>query len=291
MDYRYFPDPDLPPLMIAPDFISERAIAELPMDRRMKYLGEYKLIEDDARILSGDRMTSDFYEELVEITGDAKKSCSYITTILFAPQRGRHASLITPSSSLLVDSPTPLIDLTLTSKLDIDRSTNRGESVDIFEFDTIAESRLSDQSHRYIDITPELSFFHIGIRGSAPSHQFLELFEVGEDICPRAEVWLRDDLHQWGTSSVVVTECTTSCMDELASVVLDMHMMDAEYSIHPIDDRPDLASHRYRLIELSDLVSHREIRIKVALAIKHTRLHHCRSECMPSSDSEIDDSG
>ena len=54
------------------------------MDLRLKYLNEYKLIEDDARILSEDRLTSEFYEELVHLTKDPKKSCSYITTILFA---------------------------------------------------------------------------------------------------------------------------------------------------------------------------------------------------------------
>lgn len=84
MDYRYFPDPDLPPLHISDKFISERKLSELPIDRRLKYLNEYKLIEDDARILSNDRITSDFYEELVNISGDPKKSCSYITTVLFA---------------------------------------------------------------------------------------------------------------------------------------------------------------------------------------------------------------
>jgi aspartyl-tRNA(Asn)/glutamyl-tRNA(Gln) amidotransferase subunit B len=84
MDYRYFPDPDLPPLTLTPEFIREREIGDLPMDRRLKYRDEYKLIEDDARILSEDRITSDFYEELVNITKDPKKSCSYITTILFA---------------------------------------------------------------------------------------------------------------------------------------------------------------------------------------------------------------
>ncbi len=84
MDYRYFPDPDLPPLLLTKEYIDERTIDELPIDRRMKYLEEYKLGEDDARILSNDRLTSDFYEKLVTITKDPKKSCSYITTILFA---------------------------------------------------------------------------------------------------------------------------------------------------------------------------------------------------------------
>lgn len=84
MDYRYFPDPDLPPLRISDEYIDERKIDELPIDRRLKYRDTYKLIEDDARILSNDRMTSEFYEKLVELTTDPKKSCSYITTVLFA---------------------------------------------------------------------------------------------------------------------------------------------------------------------------------------------------------------
>lgn len=84
MDYRYFPEPDLPPLRLTREFIDERKIDELPIDRRLKYLNDYKLIEDDARILSNDRLTSDFYENLVKYTNDPKKSCSYITTVLFA---------------------------------------------------------------------------------------------------------------------------------------------------------------------------------------------------------------
>jgi len=93
MDYRYFPDPDLPPLRITRDFIDERNIVELPIDRRLKYKNTYKLIEDDARILSNDRLTSDFYEKLVELTGDTKKSCSYITTVLFAIFEWHHEKI------------------------------------------------------------------------------------------------------------------------------------------------------------------------------------------------------
>ena len=84
MDYRYFPEPDLLPLMLSHEYIQERTINELPIDRRIKYIEQYNLGADDARILSNDRTTSDFYETLVELTGDSKKSCSYITTILFS---------------------------------------------------------------------------------------------------------------------------------------------------------------------------------------------------------------
>jgi aspartyl-tRNA(Asn)/glutamyl-tRNA(Gln) amidotransferase subunit B len=90
MDYRYFPDPDLPPLILTREFIEDRKIGELPMDRRMRYMSEYELGEDDARILSADRLTSDFYEELVAVSDDPRKSCSYITTILFAIFEAHH---------------------------------------------------------------------------------------------------------------------------------------------------------------------------------------------------------
>ena len=93
MDYRYFPDPDLPPLRLTPEYIEERAIDELPVDRRLRYTSEWKLPEDDARILSSDKLTSDFYEELVAISGDPKKSCSYITTILFAIFEAHHEKI------------------------------------------------------------------------------------------------------------------------------------------------------------------------------------------------------
>lgn len=84
MDYRYFPEPDLPPLVISKEFIKEREIGELLIDRRIKYLEEYKLWEDDARILSNEREISDYFENLTKLTNDPKKSCSYITSTLLA---------------------------------------------------------------------------------------------------------------------------------------------------------------------------------------------------------------
>lgn len=86
MDYRYFPEPDLLPLNLGDEFISEVETlkVELPITRRLRYLNEYKLGVDDARILTADKEISDYYEELVKITKDPKKSCSYVTTILLA---------------------------------------------------------------------------------------------------------------------------------------------------------------------------------------------------------------
>jgi aspartyl-tRNA(Asn)/glutamyl-tRNA(Gln) amidotransferase subunit B len=86
MDYRYFPEPDLLPVELEDDFIenAKATIPELPIEKRLKYLDDYKLSDDDARLLTTDRELSEYFDELLKLTKDAKKSCSYITTILLA---------------------------------------------------------------------------------------------------------------------------------------------------------------------------------------------------------------
>ncbi len=86
MDYRYFPEPDLLALNLEDDFIDEAksTIPELPIDKRLRYLNDFKLSDDDARLLTTSRDLSEYFDELVKLTNDAKKSCSYITTILLA---------------------------------------------------------------------------------------------------------------------------------------------------------------------------------------------------------------
>ena len=86
MDYRYFPEPDLLPLELSDEFIEEtkKLVVEFPIERRLRYLNEYKLKEDDARLLTVDYELSNYFEKLLELTKDPKKSCSYITTVLLA---------------------------------------------------------------------------------------------------------------------------------------------------------------------------------------------------------------
>lgn len=86
MDYRYFPEPDLLPIDLDDDFIEQcrQSLVELPIDKRLRYLSEYKLKDDDARLLTTDSSLTAYFEKLVELTQDPKKSCSYITTILLA---------------------------------------------------------------------------------------------------------------------------------------------------------------------------------------------------------------
>jgi aspartyl-tRNA(Asn)/glutamyl-tRNA(Gln) amidotransferase subunit B len=80
MDYRYFPDPDLPPLMID-DAMFDRikaAMPELPEAMCSRYMSEYKLSEYDARLLSQDRTTSQYFEAVVAQKIDAKLAANWI---------------------------------------------------------------------------------------------------------------------------------------------------------------------------------------------------------------------
>ena len=63
-DYRYFPEPDLPPLVLTPEYLlaRERELPELPEARRARMIGEYDLNEKDARTLTASREFADRFE-------------------------------------------------------------------------------------------------------------------------------------------------------------------------------------------------------------------------------------
>lgn len=66
-DYRYFPEPDLPPLVISREWVEEvRAqLPELPEEKRQRFMSEYGLPEYDARLLTGSKAMADYFEESV----------------------------------------------------------------------------------------------------------------------------------------------------------------------------------------------------------------------------------
>ncbi|MFH1611864.1 MAG: Asp-tRNA(Asn)/Glu-tRNA(Gln) amidotransferase subunit GatB [bacterium] len=66
-DYRYFPDPDLPTLSISQDEIDnlKRDITELPQSRRERFLQEYKIPEQDIKVLVSNKYLANFFEQAV----------------------------------------------------------------------------------------------------------------------------------------------------------------------------------------------------------------------------------
>jgi len=81
-DYRYFPDPDLPPLVIAPDWIDRvrAGMPELPRAKRARFEADYGLPAYDADQLTGSRDTADFFEAAARAlpAGQAKLAANWI---------------------------------------------------------------------------------------------------------------------------------------------------------------------------------------------------------------------
>jgi aspartyl-tRNA(Asn)/glutamyl-tRNA(Gln) amidotransferase subunit B len=79
-DYRYFPDPDLPPLVIAPEWI-ERVRGEMPELPRVmaaRFVADYGLPEYDATTLTQSKAMGAYFEEAAQASGQAKLASNWI---------------------------------------------------------------------------------------------------------------------------------------------------------------------------------------------------------------------
>lgn len=81
-DYRYFPEPDLLPLVIEKPFVEElkKHLPELPWEKEKRFIKEYGLPEYDASVLSKERALADFFEAVVKKTDKPKETSNWIMT-------------------------------------------------------------------------------------------------------------------------------------------------------------------------------------------------------------------
>lgn len=79
-DYRYFPDPDLPPLIVSQQIIDEikAHLPELPDSRIRRFTEEYKLTDTDAELLASERALADWFEEAIRCGGPPKTVANWI---------------------------------------------------------------------------------------------------------------------------------------------------------------------------------------------------------------------
>jgi len=79
-DYRYFPEPDLPPLELDPAWIEalKRDLPELPEARRSRLVSQYSLPPSDASMLAADRELADLFEGAVLAGADAKPTANWL---------------------------------------------------------------------------------------------------------------------------------------------------------------------------------------------------------------------
>jgi len=79
-DYRYFPDPDLPPLVLTPKWIEEQhaALPELPEPKRERFMTRYAITAYDAGVLASERPVADYFEAVVGAGAEAKAAANWV---------------------------------------------------------------------------------------------------------------------------------------------------------------------------------------------------------------------
>ena len=83
-DYRYFPEPDLPPLVVSEAWIEEvrASMPELPEARRRRFMDEYGLSYEDASQFVSERSLADYYERAAAASGNPKGAANWIRSEL-----------------------------------------------------------------------------------------------------------------------------------------------------------------------------------------------------------------
>lgn len=83
-DYRYFPEPDIPPVVLSSDEIKKivEKMPELPDQKKERFMKEYNLSEYEANILTSSKGLADFYEKCVKVANDPKETSNWFLTEL-----------------------------------------------------------------------------------------------------------------------------------------------------------------------------------------------------------------
>jgi aspartyl-tRNA(Asn)/glutamyl-tRNA(Gln) amidotransferase subunit B len=84
-DYRYFPDPDLYPLVIEQSMVDvlNDNLPELPDDKKARYMTDLGISAYDAGVIVADKINGDYFDTVVSISGDAKMAITWFTAELF----------------------------------------------------------------------------------------------------------------------------------------------------------------------------------------------------------------
>lgn len=125
-DYRYFPDPDLYPLVLKQEWVDEikAGLPELPDQKKEKYMNEMGLSAYDASVIVADKTTAEFYEKVAN-DNDPKLAANWLTAELF----GR----LNKSGRSIEDSPVSAENLSRLIKLISDNTISGKIAKDVLD--------------------------------------------------------------------------------------------------------------------------------------------------------------
>ena len=125
-DYRYFPDPDLLPLVLDEDWVADlkRGLPELPDAKKARFISQYGLSPYDASVLVADQATADFYETVAK-GRDGKAAANLVMGDFFAA--------LNRLSRTIADSPVSAAALGELLDLQADNTINGRIAKEVFE--------------------------------------------------------------------------------------------------------------------------------------------------------------
>jgi aspartyl-tRNA(Asn)/glutamyl-tRNA(Gln) amidotransferase subunit B len=155
-DYRYFPEPDLPPLLISSDWVEElRAqLPELPDARRARYIDEFGLSAQDANVLTEDKALGDYFEQVLAVsqTSNLKDRAKAVANLVLndVVRLLKSNSISVPGNPLSPEASANLLDL-----LEKERITGK-QAKEVLE-EAFASGKMPDEIVKEKGIEPPIS--------------------------------------------------------------------------------------------------------------------------------------
>lgn len=167
-DYRYFPEPDLPPLIVDLDWINsiKASLPELPNEKRARYANAYNLQPEDLERLVEDKHTSAFFEACIQTAPDLspRSIVNWLLTDLFAWMNQNSVTI-----TFLKLSPAKFTDLIrFVKKGTINQNTGKEVLNEILETGKTAEEIVKDKGLKQVSDTSEISLIIEGVLDKHP---------------------------------------------------------------------------------------------------------------------------
>jgi len=170
MDYRYFPDPDLPPLQLTKEFVEniKLSLPELPEAKKHRYIKDYSISEYDASVITMDQSMSRYFEQLI-LKHEPKLCVTWLTVELLGRMNKANLDFnnVKVDTEMMIELLDLIKDNTISGKiakdvLDIMIETGEGAAIiienkglkqvsDTGEIEKIIENVLSENEQKVAD--------------------------------------------------------------------------------------------------------------------------------------------
>lgn len=176
-DYRYFPDPDLTPIVVEKDFIEsiKNELPELPEAKKLRFISEYQLPEYDAALLTETKEMADYYESVVQHCTDYKLASNWVMSEIIRILNDRKISIV--DFPLSPEQIAELLNMVVTEKISLKIAKKVYE--EMLATNRSAEAIVSEKGLVQISDTSELAKIIEEILSKNPKQ--VEEYKGGKD--------------------------------------------------------------------------------------------------------------